>query len=116
MNKRTILIIDDDDDLREGLMEQLALYDEFAIVTATKASEGMAAARDNDVALYDLSEDPDEMVNLADPEHPGYDEALVSTMNAKLNALIDRELGSDPNLVERPLTTFVLAGLKNRGA
>ncbi|MEM9222765.1 MAG: response regulator transcription factor [Pseudomonadota bacterium] len=51
MNKRTILIIDDDDDLRDGLTEQLALYDEFAVVTASRASEGMAAAKENDVAL-----------------------------------------------------------------
>ena len=43
VNKRTILIIDDDDDLREGLTEQIALYDEFAVVTAARASEGMAA-------------------------------------------------------------------------
>ena len=70
--------------------------------------------RNNDVALYDLGDDPDEMVNLADPEHPGYDEALVTAMNAKLNELIDRELGPDPNLVERPLGTFALAGLKSR--
>lgn len=51
MNKRTILIIDDDDDLREGLSEQIALYEEFDVVTATRASEGMAAAKVNDVAL-----------------------------------------------------------------
>lgn len=51
VNKRTILIIDDDDDLRDGLTEQLALYDEFAVVTASRASEGMAAAKENDVAL-----------------------------------------------------------------
>ncbi|MEM8663151.1 MAG: response regulator transcription factor [Pseudomonadota bacterium] len=51
MNKRTILIIDDDDDLRDGLTEQLALYDEFAVITATRAGDGMAAVKDNDVAL-----------------------------------------------------------------
>ncbi|MEO1102760.1 MAG: response regulator transcription factor [Pseudomonadota bacterium] len=51
MNKRTILIIDDDDDLRDGLTEQLALYDEFAVITASRAADGMAAVKDNDVAL-----------------------------------------------------------------
>jgi len=51
VNKRTILIIDDDDDLREGLTEQLALYDEFAVVTAARASEGMTAVKEHDVAL-----------------------------------------------------------------
>ena len=51
MNKRTILIIDDDDDLREGLEEQLRLYEEFDVLAATRASEGMAAVKDNDIAL-----------------------------------------------------------------
>ncbi|MEM8552337.1 MAG: response regulator transcription factor [Pseudomonadota bacterium] len=51
MNKRTILIIDDDDDLRDGLMEQIALYDEFAVMTAANAADGMAAAKANDIAL-----------------------------------------------------------------
>ena len=70
--------------------------------------------RDNDVALYDLLEDPDEMINLADPENPEYDEALVMSMNGKLEALIGEELGPDPNLVKRPLETFVVGGLKSR--
>ncbi|GAB5378182.1 MAG: response regulator transcription factor [Acuticoccus sp.] len=51
MNKRTILIIDDDDDLREGLEEQLRLYEEFDVLAATRASEGMAAVKNNDIAL-----------------------------------------------------------------
>jgi len=70
--------------------------------------------RDNDVALYDLADDPDEMINLADPENPKYDEALVMSMNGKLEALIREELGPDPNLVDRPLETFVVAGMKSR--
>jgi DNA-binding response OmpR family regulator len=51
VSKRTILIIDDDEDLREGLGEQIGLYDEFAVVGAETAAEGMAAAKDHDVAL-----------------------------------------------------------------
>ncbi len=50
---------------------------------------------DNDVALFDLLEDPHEMVNLANTAHPDYDEALVAEMNAKLNALIAAEIGVD---------------------
>src|SRR5690554_6762064 len=38
----------------------------------------------SDVALYDLVEDPGELQNLAHPQHPGYDEALVASMLAKL--------------------------------
>ncbi len=49
----------------------------------------------NDVGLYDLAIDPEEMNNLAYPKNPGYDEGLLETMNAKLNALIEAEIGED---------------------
>jgi arylsulfatase A-like enzyme len=59
---------------------------------------------DNDVALYDLQSDPDEMDNLADPAHPRYDEALLSAMNQKLNALIAEEIGEDKAMFTPPET------------
>ena len=49
----------------------------------------------NDVALYDLQQDPEEMVNLADADNPNFNEALLASMNAKLNALIEAEIGED---------------------
>ena len=49
----------------------------------------------NDVALYDLANDPHEMVNLACPEHPQYDATLLAEMNVKLNGLISAEIGAD---------------------
>lgn len=57
---------------------------------------------DNDVALYDLQSDPEEMDNLANPAHPNYDEALLSAMNDKLNALITEEIGEDNALFTPP--------------
>jgi arylsulfatase A-like enzyme len=57
---------------------------------------------DNDVALYDLQSDPEEMDNLANPAHPRYDEALLSTMNQKLNALIAEEIGDDKAMFTPP--------------
>jgi arylsulfatase len=57
---------------------------------------------DNDVALYDLQSDPEEMDNLADPAHPKYDEALLSAMNQKLNALIAEEIGEDTAMFTPP--------------
>jgi arylsulfatase len=57
---------------------------------------------DNDVALYDLQSDPEEMDNLADPAHPGYDEAVLSAMNQKLNALIAEEIGDDNAMFTPP--------------
>ena len=53
---------------------------------------------DNDVALYDLQSDPEEMDNLANPAHPKYDEKLLSAMSQKLNALIAEEIGEDKAL------------------
>ena len=57
---------------------------------------------DNDVALYDLQSDPEEMDNLANPAHPKYDEALLSAMNQKLNALITEEIGEDAAMFTPP--------------
>jgi arylsulfatase len=70
--------------------------------------------RDNDVALYDLWEDPDEMDNLANRDNPAYDEALVASMNDKLNTLIRYELDDDPDMVDRPLLFMGVAGFKQR--
>jgi hypothetical protein len=38
------------------------------------------------------------MDNLADPANPKYSEGRLSTMNDKLNALIDAEIGEDTAL------------------
>jgi len=70
--------------------------------------------RDNDVALYDLWEDPDEMDNLANRDNPNHDEKLIASMNDKLNTLIQAELGDDPDIVDRPLLFMGVAGFKQR--
>jgi arylsulfatase len=57
---------------------------------------------DNDTALYDLLLDPEEMDNLADPNHPKYSEQLLSAMNQKLNDLIAAEIGEDKALFTPP--------------
>ena len=57
----------------------------------------------NDIALYDLVEDPSERENIANPDHPGYDESLLAEMNERLNALIRDEIGRDRALVKRCL-------------
>ncbi|MEM9277526.1 MAG: response regulator transcription factor [Pseudomonadota bacterium] len=51
MAARNILLVDDDDDLREALVEQLALYDEFAVITEASATKGVATARAEHVDL-----------------------------------------------------------------
>ena len=54
---RKILIVDDDDDLRESLKEQLALYDEFELATAATAGKGLEQARSGhfDLLILDVS-------------------------------------------------------------
>ncbi len=48
-----------------------------------------------DVTLHDLVNDPGEMENIGNPEHPDYDAALVERMLAKLQALVEQEIGED---------------------
>src|SRR6516225_2457708 len=50
-NVRRILIIDDDDELRESLSEQLTLHEEFEAALAATASEGLKQARNCHVDL-----------------------------------------------------------------
>mgnify|MGYP000303690588 FL=1 len=45
MNPRTILLVDDDADLREMLVEQLSLYEEFVVLEEESATKGIQAAR-----------------------------------------------------------------------
>ncbi|WP_028035592.1 response regulator transcription factor [Chelativorans sp. J32] len=51
MTPRTILIVDDDDDLRSTLVEQLALYEEFDLLSEPTASKGIQATRNSMVDL-----------------------------------------------------------------
>jgi DNA-binding response OmpR family regulator len=54
--RKTILIVDDDADLREALSEQLELHQEFAPATASTAADGIEAARGGrpDLILLDV--------------------------------------------------------------
>jgi len=48
---KKILLVDDDEDLREALSEQLVMTEDFDVFEAGNGSEGMAKARDG---IYDL--------------------------------------------------------------
>ncbi len=53
---RKILIVDDDEDLRDSLKDQLELHDEFDVVIADSATTGMDAAKSehHDLVLFDV--------------------------------------------------------------
>ena len=53
---RTLLLVDDDPELRESLRDQLALHDEFDIQTAGTAAQGVEAAKKErlDLILLDV--------------------------------------------------------------
>jgi hypothetical protein len=51
--------------------------------------------RTSEVTLHDLEEDPGEMENLGNPQHPRYRPALVEHMLQKLHALVRDEIGND---------------------
>src|SRR3954449_1666113 len=49
--KRTILIVDDDDELRGALVEQLALHEEFDALAVESGSKGVQAAKAGQIDL-----------------------------------------------------------------
>lgn len=56
MTSRTILIVDDDPELRETLVEQLSLYEEFSVVEEDTATKGIQTVRGNlvDLVIMDV--------------------------------------------------------------
>ncbi|MEF2073418.1 response regulator transcription factor [Consotaella aegiceratis] len=56
MSVRSILIVDDDGDLRQTLAEQLSLHEEFAVLQESTAAKGIAAARSEliDLVVMDV--------------------------------------------------------------
>ena len=54
---RRVLIVDDDEELRETLKDQLILHDEFEVETIGTASKGMELAKSDhyDLVVFDVS-------------------------------------------------------------
>jgi len=60
--KKRILLVDDDNDLREELVEQFGLYDEFDTVDVATATEGIEAAKASSFDLILLDVDLPDMM------------------------------------------------------
>jgi DNA-binding response OmpR family regulator len=54
---RKVLIVDDDEDLRDSLKDQLILHDEFDVTTASIAADGIELAKSDhfDLVVFDVS-------------------------------------------------------------
>jgi DNA-binding response OmpR family regulator len=57
MTARKILLVDDDEDLRTSLKDQLALYDEFEVADTNTATRGIERAKADlpDLLIFDVS-------------------------------------------------------------
>ena len=58
---KTILLVDDDDDLREALADQLSMHNEYSILQASNATDGMKTAESERVDLILLDVDMPDM-------------------------------------------------------
>ncbi len=56
MQQKTLLIVDDDDELREALAEQLELHEEFKVIQAANGTEGLKLGKsvNADLILLDV--------------------------------------------------------------
>ena len=50
-NTRKILIVDDDAELRDALVEQLALHEEFELIAVDNGTKGVQAAKAGQIDL-----------------------------------------------------------------
>jgi len=60
-SQRKILIVDDDDDLRESLVDQLLLHEEFDVLSAATPSKGLELAESERIDLILLDVDMPEL-------------------------------------------------------
>ncbi len=111
-NVRKVLIVDDDDELRESLRERLSLHDEFDLQFAATASEGLKLASSGyvdlillDVGLPDI--DGRETCKLL--RHAGFSRPIIMLTGQVSDAdtILGLELGAN-DYVTKPFKLGVL--------
>ena len=109
---KTILIIDDDDDLREALAEQLALHEEFRTVQASTATEGVRLGREirADLILLDVDlpdMDGREACRLLRKDGVSTPVIMLTAQSADADAILGLDAGAN-DYVTKPFRFQVL--------
>ena len=116
MTSRTILIVDDDEDLRATLVEQLSLYEEFDVLQEGTATKGIHAARAGmvdllimDVGLPDM--DGREAVKLL--RKGGYKPPIImlTGQDTDSDTILGLEAGAN-DYVTKPFRAVLLARIR----
>ena len=93
MTTRTILLVDDDDDLRQILVEQLSLYEEFSLLQESNATRAMQTAKTAQVDLM--------IMDVGLPDMSGVEVArALHKEHAKL-AIVTLSMHEEPYFVQQ---------------
>ncbi len=109
---KTILIIDDDDDLREALAEQLNLHEEFRTLQASTASDGVRMGREvrADLILLDVDlpdMDGREACRLLRKDGVSTPIIMLTAQSADADAILGLDAGAN-DYVTKPFRFAVL--------
>ena len=110
--RKTLLLIDDDDDLRGALAEQLALHEEFAVNEAASAGEGVRMAREikPDLILLDVDlpdMDGREACRLLRKDGVSTPVIMLTAQSADADAILGLDAGAN-DYVTKPFRFAVL--------
>ena len=109
---KTILIIDDDDDLREALAEQLNLHEEFRTLQASNATDGVRMGREvrADLILLDVDlpdMDGREACRLLRKDGVATPVIMLTAQSADADAILGLDAGAN-DYVTKPFRFAVL--------
>lgn len=109
---KTILIIDDDDDLREALAEQLNLHEEFRTLQASTATDGVRMGREvrADLILLDVDlpdMDGREACRLLRKDGVSTPVIMLTAQSADADAILGLDAGAN-DYVTKPFRFAVL--------